>query len=87
MSTERSSVPTCGFCRCWVKQPADPLNLGAPPQGECRERVHSASLPMRGPGGQQALQQVAYYPVLREGFPICSHFAPRPTLAAAFLGG
>lgn len=62
----------CGHCAHWRRNPTDPMNLGAPPQGECREQLHVVSVPMPQGVGLQAL-----YPTLPANFNACDRFKRR----------
>lgn len=61
---------TCGTCRHWEKQEADPANLGAPPMGACKEGPPQFLMVMdpRGMGMGYA------YPNLPANFNACSRY-------------
>lgn len=60
----------CGNCKHWHRKPADPADLGAPPQGDCRgEPPQLVVLPARGGVVVQAM-----YPITRPDFPACGRF-------------
>ncbi len=65
------SEPTCGSCQHWRKLPADPHNLGAAAQGQCRERLHCIGLMSpQGPAG------LPVYLAVPADFPRCSQYRP-----------
>ncbi len=65
---------TCGNCRFWVKQPTRPNNLGAPPEGTCRERLQAASTII--PHGQVMMLPI-YIQNIPEKHPACGQFEER----------
>lgn len=68
---------TCGKCQFWVKEPTDPMNLSAPPMGECRFGPPTAGLlpTQNGPA------KFALYPVLPPNYPACGqHIEKQSTL-------
>lgn len=66
------SESTCGTCKHWHKQPANPLNLAAPAQGACQESPPAVMLVQMNNG--QA-QQISTYPLLPATFAACSRHA------------
>lgn len=60
---------TCATCKLWHKQPADPMNLGAGPVGECRLQPHLLVLPQRG-----GVELSTIYLPIAGSFPACSHY-------------
>ena len=59
--------PTCSPCRLWHRLPTDPMNLGAPPLGQCRARPHAVAMttPQGGAVGP------AFYLATPAEFPAC----------------
>jgi hypothetical protein len=58
---------TCAGCKHYTEAPVDPLNLGAPRQGECRGNPPGqVVLPM---GGGLAIR--TQYPQVTRDFPAC----------------
>jgi len=68
---------TCKTCKHWHQAPIDPMNLGAPRSGTCREQPHLMALPVQGPSGQMAVQMQVIYIQTPEGFLACGRHAPR----------
>lgn len=61
---------TCGTCQHWYKRPADPLDLGTAPSGECREGPPQLQLVGKG-------AMYVAYPPTPEQFPACSRHKQR----------
>jgi hypothetical protein len=74
------SEPTCGACRHWHRQPADPMNLGGAPAGACRARPPQlVVLP-----AERGLQITAMYPIIDGRLAACAlHEPPAPSLVVA----
>lgn len=68
--------PACGTCKHWHKNPADPMQLGAPPQGQCRG---GPPVPIGIPT-PQGLQIAVMYPTIPREFPACGAHVPRPAI-------
>lgn len=68
MHQDEQPQKTCRTCKYWIKNPADPANLAAPPQGECRQSPPSTTIIPQRNG---ALAILAAYPLLQEGFAAC----------------
>ena len=65
-------IPHCGDCRHFVPQAVDPLNLGAPKQGQCREGPPAATV--IGVHPQQGPILFHTYPQLPATFEACHRF-------------
>lgn len=63
---------TCGTCRFWYKAPADPLNLTAPTQGECREGPPACTAVVDARG---QIHRVMLHPLLPDAYPACGRHA------------
>jgi hypothetical protein len=83
MSDSNGQLPkTCGGCRHWNRQKADPRNLGAPAMGECRCMPPAATvIPVQGPGGQQGVMVQSAYPNLPTNAPACGQYAAKVVMA------
>jgi hypothetical protein len=70
----------CGSCHHWRQQPADPANLTAPAQGECRgQPPQRLPLLLLDPRTGQTVQQIqTSYVVLPEQFPACALYELSP---------
>lgn len=76
---------SCGTCKHWNKLPADPLNLGATPTGECREQLHLVAFPVQSARGM-GIQQMPMYAVVPENYPACSRHQKTGSGIANIIG-
>ncbi len=76
---------TCGTCRHWHKKPADPMQLGAPAQGDCR----GAPPTPIGIATPHGLQVMVLYSTMPPEYPACAQHAPvaPPRLATTLIEG
>ena len=65
--------PSCASCKYWFRLPADPQNLTAPRQGECKH--HLVALPLLGKG-PQVTGWVGGFPPTPADF-WCGQYTPR----------
>lgn len=67
---------TCGTCKHFVRGEADPRNIGAPVNGECRAIPPGISFVPIASGMGVQMQKMCAYPTVTNVFPACGMHAP-----------